>query len=1272
MSASKKTVHREATNILLTGVGGQGVLAASETKTVQQQLTIHCLTGPLRTFKLHHRIESKDPHIGDPDLANNEQSRWLPSIYVVDNTDVKIISQSLVNPPTQITVSENVDVTLHKVIHNNGPAGPIDVAISSQAIAPSGCSVTAKSVPTSIPQVDVSVDQTVDEIWTIHCGQPSTHSFTFDNSVATILADLFPGNNSASTGLTVDVLAEADVGITGQEVLAGDCAAAAPGEIGVSENTGICLRKTLHNNGSYGPVEVSISTSATAPDDCSAIPDGGNPTSASLPVSTDVVVDEIWTVHCATPSSHSFSFENAIAVTNVHVSDPDPGNNAASTGLTVDAIAQAEVKISNQALVDPPTEIDVSEDVSLTLRKHLHNNGPYGPVEVSISPSASVPLGCTATLENSSGFTSFDYQAASVSANGLVAGFDMDPTDNSCPNDGTDCTLGTIETCVEVSAGDVFQFHVFLDGLPSMNSILGFGYDINSFPGTLTAKVHKSATVNLVAQPGSMILDISEGVPDSSPPYAANVADLGAAEYNPPFTQGVLGRYTLDVTGVAAGVYGMTLSNVIIANEWANELCLLYGCDIWDASFGPQYGLIAVDVDCPTEPEPTPTPTPTTYTLTMAVSPSGGGTTIPPVGSHTYDEDTVVDLTATANAGYTFDSWSGDADCSDGSVTMDANKSCTANFAPIPTPPPGVISLPVSVDTAVDESWTIHCSQPSTHSFSFDNAIAITDAHVSDPEPGNNSASTGLTVDVFVQADVKVVGVTVLSPPAAIDVSEDVDITVRSTLHNNGSYGPVAVEVRQTPTSPADCQISPSEPQTRQVDLPASVDVTVDEPFSIHCSEKSTHTFTFETDIVRAKNPHVVDPNEANNSGSTQLTVEAWGIADLKIVDQQVADAPAEIPVSQDVQITLDEVIHNNGLYGPVDAVAEMTVTIPPDCTVEPTTHIQELYNVPVSTEVVHSSPFTIHCYDVSSHEFVFNSELRLSGTHVRDPNPDNDAASTHLVLASVGHTDIKIVSIGFVNPPTTIPTGQNVDITLRKHIHNNGPWEPVDITIDASATAPTSCTIDPKNVPGSLSAVPVSVDQVVDEVWTVNCSQEGLKTFVFDNSIDVATPHVYDSYPANNSSHKLLTVRNDSYPYWGDEICDGKDNDGDTVIDEGWDLNGNTIADCLDPDLNTDGDEFTNDIDEDDDCDGWSDEDEGFMRTDPLNACPFDENHDAWPPDVNNDGRVNILDVLRYKPVLRGPYDRRYDVNTDGAINILDVLIYKSWIDTFCTPCPS
>ncbi len=69
------------------------------------------------------------------------------------------------------------------------------------------------------------------------------------------------------------------------------------------------------------------------------------------------------------------------------------------------------------------------------------------------------------------------------------------------------------------------------------------------------------------------------------------------------------------------------------------------------------------------------------HTLTMAVSPSAGGTTTPTVGAHAYAVGAVVPISATAAANYHFVNWTGDADCTDGSVTLDAEKTCTANFA---------------------------------------------------------------------------------------------------------------------------------------------------------------------------------------------------------------------------------------------------------------------------------------------------------------------------------------------------------------------------------------------------------------------------------------------------------------------------------------------------------------------------------------------------------------------------------------------------------------
>jgi len=89
-----------------------------------------------------------------------------------------------------------------------------------------------------------------------------------------------------------------------------------------------------------------------------------------------------------------------------------------------------------------------------------------------------------------------------------------------------------------------------------------------------------------------------------------------------------------------------------------------------------------------------------TYTLTVNNSPSAGGTITASGGSGsdtsiscgsncsgTYNSGSVVTLSAVAAAGYTFSSWTGNADCTDGSVTMNASKSCTANYVFAPAQP---------------------------------------------------------------------------------------------------------------------------------------------------------------------------------------------------------------------------------------------------------------------------------------------------------------------------------------------------------------------------------------------------------------------------------------------------------------------------------------------------------------------------------------------------------------------------------------------------------
>lgn len=142
-------------------------------------------------------------------------------------------------------------------------------------------------------------------------------------------------------------------------------------------------------------------------------------------------------------------------------------------------------------------------------------------------------------------------------------------------------------------------------------------------------------------------------------------------------------------------------------------------------------------------------------------------------------------------------------------------------------------------------------------------------------------------------------------------------------------------------------------------------------------------------------------------------------------------------------------------------------------------------------------------------------------------------------------------------------------------------------------------------------------------------------------------------------------------------EVCDGTDNDGDTISDEAppgaeWDIDGDTVRDCLDPSVDTDGDGALNASDTDDDGDGLLDTQEQSMGTDSLAACPANGGHDAWPPDFNRDGDSDIGDVLAgFAGRILNPEgnDARSDVNDDGDVDIGDLIaIFNGNVLSSCT----
>ena len=171
--------------------------------------------------------------------------------------------------------------------------------------------------------------------------------------------------------------------------------------------------------------------------------------------------------------------------------------------------------------------------------------------------------------------------------------------------------------------------------------------DTSTHPAkTVTVTVTDGSTGSGTCESGTVVYQAAVVVKEGTTQIGSGTTNSSGLKS---FTLCANNTFTIDIT--KAGYYYDSLNNAITVSTVSNLKC---------------YQLIPIQ-----------------YTLTLAKAGTGSGTVSANgaiTSSKPFNTGTVVTLSATPSTGSDFTSWTGDADCSDWSVTLTASKTCTATF----------------------------------------------------------------------------------------------------------------------------------------------------------------------------------------------------------------------------------------------------------------------------------------------------------------------------------------------------------------------------------------------------------------------------------------------------------------------------------------------------------------------------------------------------------------------------------------------------------------
>lgn len=198
-------------------VGASGTVSCTRTNvasgadsTLSITVSVPADTPRATVLSNHARIFSEAV---DADLSDNEVTETTD---VVLKADLDIVSHEAVDPPPEVLVGEDVDVTIRTTVTNHGPSAPFDARLDQTATAPAGSTVTPTATSDVLAAIGLDEERTIDRTFTVTCGQAGSHAFEFEASVTPDHpddADPDLSNNDATTTVTVECVVPVQINI---------------------------------------------------------------------------------------------------------------------------------------------------------------------------------------------------------------------------------------------------------------------------------------------------------------------------------------------------------------------------------------------------------------------------------------------------------------------------------------------------------------------------------------------------------------------------------------------------------------------------------------------------------------------------------------------------------------------------------------------------------------------------------------------------------------------------------------------------------------------------------------------------------------------------------------------------------------------------------------------------------------------------------------------------------------------------------------------------